>query len=66
MITLELLGRENQKEALGIDREDISLNFVDAVEDIIELTRYGEEHGYIGHTYLVRFDVRCVVIILMG
>ena len=35
MITLELLGRENQKEALGIDREDISLNFVDAVEDII-------------------------------
>ena len=24
MITLELLGRENQKEALGIDREDIS------------------------------------------
>ncbi len=66
MITLEILDRENQQEALGIDREDVSLDFVDSVEDIIELTRYGEEHKYIGHTYLVRFDGKCVGIILMG
>lgn len=66
MITLEVLNRENQGEALGIDREDISLDFVDSVEDIIELTRYGEEHGYIGHTYLIRYEGRCVGIILMG
>lgn len=66
MITLEVLNRENQAEALGIDRADISLNFVDSVEDIIELTRYGEVHGCIGHTYLIRCGGRCVGIILMG
>lgn len=66
MVTLEVLDKENQAEALGIDREDISLDFVDSVEDIIELTRYGEEHECIGHTYLIRYDGRCVGIILMG
>lgn len=66
MITLEILSRENQTQALGIDREDISLDLVDSTEEIIELTKYGEEHGYIGHTYLIREDDRCVGIILMG
>lgn len=66
MITLEILDKENQQEALCIDREDISLDFVDSVEDIIELTRYGEEHNCIGHTYLIRLDGQCVGIILMG
>lgn len=66
MITLEVLDKNNQREALGIDREDVSLDFVDSVEDILEQNRYGEEHGYKGHTYLVRSDGRCVGIILMG
>lgn len=66
MITLEILSRENQAQALGIDREDISLDVVDSTEEIIKLTKYGEEHGYIGHTYLIREDGRCVGIILMG
>ncbi|MDE6516896.1 MAG: GNAT family N-acetyltransferase [Acetatifactor sp.] len=66
LITLEILDKENWQEALCIDREDISLDFVDSVEGIIELTRYGEEHNCIGHTYLIRLDGQCVGIILMG
>lgn len=66
MITLEVLTEENQREVLHIDREDISLDLVDSVEDILELTRYGEEHRCLGHTYLVRLDGKCVGIILMG
>ncbi|MFG6357120.1 MAG: GNAT family N-acetyltransferase [Acetatifactor sp.] len=66
MITLEILNRENQAQALGIDRADISLDLVDSTEEILEQTWYGEEHGYIGHTYLIREDDSCVGIILMG
>lgn len=66
MITLEILNGDNQAEAMAIDREDVSPDFVDSTEEIIAQTKYGEEHGYIGHTYLVRQDGRCVGIILMG
>lgn len=34
MITLEILNRENQAQALGIDRADISLDLVDSTEEI--------------------------------
>lgn len=66
MITLELLNEENKIEALGIEREDADIHFVDSVEDIIELTKYGNDHNCIGHTFIIRYDNKCVGIILMG
>ena len=65
-IALELLTQANIQEARNIRREDISEDFVDAVDDIMELTQYGLDHKCIGHTYAVRYEGKIVGVILLG
>lgn len=65
-ITLELLIEDNLEEARNINREDISEAFVDNVETIMNLTRYGLEHNCKGHTYVVRYDGNVIGVILLG
>ena len=66
MIRLEILNDANQHDVLMIDRSDISEDWVDSIPTILELTRYGLEHNYLGHTYAIYTDERCVGLILMG
>lgn len=65
-VTLEPLTEGNIEEARSIQREDISGDFVDSVDDIMELTQYGLDHGCIGHTYAVRYEGRIIGVILLG
>lgn len=65
-VTLELLTEGNIEEARSIQREDIGEDFVDSVDDIMELTQYGLDHGCIGHTYAVRYEDRIIGVILLG
>ena len=65
-ITLELLTEDNIQEARNIRREDISGDFVDSVDDIMELTRYGLDHQCLGHTYAVRYEGNVIGVILLG
>ena len=65
-ITLELLTERNIQEARNIHREDISEDFVDTVDDIMELTQYGLDHQCLGHTYAVRCERSIIGIILLG
>lgn len=65
-VTLEPLTEDNIEEARSIQREDISEDFVDSVDDIMELTQYGLDHGCIGHTYAVRYEGRIIGVILLG
>lgn len=65
-ITLELLTENNIQEARNIRREDISADFVDTVDDIMELTQYGLDHQCLGHTYAVRYEGIVVGVILLG
>lgn len=65
-VTLEPLTEGNIEEARIIQREDISEDFVDSVDDIMELTQYGLDHGCIGHTYAVRYEGRIIGVILLG
>lgn len=50
----------------AIRREDVSEEFVDAADTILELTRYGWEHGCIGQTFLAELDGKCVGVLLLG
>lgn len=65
-IRLELLDDGNLEEARRIRREDISEAFVDGVDTIMELTRYGIEHHCMGHTYVVRYGNMCIGLVLLG
>lgn len=65
-ILLEQLTEENQHCAYGIDREDIPEDWVDTVQTILELNRYGLEHRLIGHTFLAYFGDACIGLILIG
>ena len=65
-IQLELLTEDNIGEVKAIQREDVSEDFVDTADTIMELTRYGEEHGCLGHTYVIRYKTACVGVILLG
>lgn len=65
-ITLELLTENNIQEARNIRREDISADFVDTVDDIMELTQYGLDHQCLGHTYAVRCEGTVIGVILLG
>lgn len=65
-ITLEFLTEDNLKEAQAIDRSDISENFVDSVNELMDLTREGLKRGYLGHTFLVRREGVCVGVLLLG
>lgn len=65
-ILLEPLTDSNISEVRAIQREDVSEDFVDAADTIMELTRYGEEHNCLGHTYVIRYKGICVGVILLG
>ena len=65
-IKLEYLTEENLDAVRAIHREDISEDFVDSVDTIMELTRYGFDHNCIGHTYVVRNEDCYIGVILLG
>lgn len=65
-ITLELLTQDNLDEARRIDRSDVPEDFVDTVDELMELTRYGLEHGCAGHTFLARQGGVCAGVLLLG
>lgn len=65
-VQLELLTEDNIGEVEAIQRDDISEDFVDTADTVMELTRYGEEHGCLGHTYVIRYKGTCVGVILLG
>jgi len=66
VIRLEFLNDSNRADVLGIDRSDISEDWVDSISDILELHQYGLEHRCDGHTWAIYADDQCVGIILMG
>ena len=66
MIRLEELTDSRRNDVLGIDRSDISENWVDSIPDILALHQYGLDHGCIGHTYAIYAEDVCIGIILMG
>ena len=65
-IEFEQLDEENFEEVKKIDRSDISLDFVDSIDHIMELNRYGLEHNCIGHTFAIKTDGRYIGVILIG
>lgn len=65
-IRLEQLDEENFRHVRLIDRSDISEEFVDSVDTIMEYTRYGLEHGCIGRTYAIRCGEGYIGVILLG
>lgn len=65
-ITLELLTQDNLAEAQAIDRSDVPEDFVDSVDELMALTRYGLEHHCLGRTYAVRYEGEVIGVILLG
>lgn len=65
-ITLEPLTQDNLDEARRIDRSDVPEDFVDTVDHLMELTRYGLEHHCLGRTYAVRYEGNVIGVILLG
>ena len=65
-ITLEYLTEENSPQVREIQRDDVSEDFVDSVDTICGIHRYGLEHRCIGHTYVIRCDGTAIGILLLG
>lgn len=65
-IQLELLTENNLAEVRAIHRADISEDFVDSADTIMELTQYGIDHGCIGHTYAIKYYNVYIGVILLG
>ena len=63
---LDELTFDNFKEVYGIERDDISEDFVDGPETFLEILEYGAEHDCIGHTFIIRDNGRAVGTILLG
>ena len=66
LITLEPLTEDNLAEARAIRRAGVPEDFVDTVDELMELTRYGLEHRCAGRTYVVRCEGACAGVILLG
>lgn len=65
-VTIEPVSESNRTALLQLQRDDVSEDVVDSVEDILETTQYGADHGYAGRTYAIRCDGAVAGIILMG
>ena len=65
-IKLEYLTEENIDAVRAIHREDISEDFVDTADTLMELTRYGLAHHCKGHTYAVKCGEAYIGVILLG
>ena len=66
MIRLEPILTADHPDVMRIDRSDISEDWVDSIEDIMALHRYGLEHRCLGHTYAVCAGDVCIGVLLMG
>ena len=65
-ISIELLTKSNIDLVRTIHREDVSEDFVDSADTMMELTQYGLDHNCIGHTYAVKYGDACIGVILLG
>ncbi len=65
-IELELLNENNLDAVRAIHSEDVGEDFVDGVDTIMEITRYGLEHHCFGHTYAIRYKGAYIGVILLG
>lgn len=65
-ISFEPLSDENLDKVRAIHREDISEEFVDYVDTIMQITRYGEEHNCLGHTFAIKHKDTYIGVILLG
>lgn len=65
-ITFELLSDYNIENVRKIQREDISEDFVDTVDTIMELTQYGNIHNCKGHTYAIKLGNEYIGLILLS
>lgn len=65
-IELELLTEANLDAVREIRREDISEDWVDTVDTLMEYTLEGIQRGCMGHTYAIRYEGKYVGIILLG
>lgn len=66
MIRLEAILTADHPDVLRIDRSDISEDWVDSIQDIMALHRYGLEHRLIGRTFAIYAGDACIGVILMG
>lgn len=65
-VSLEPLTAANLDEVRGIQRDDVSEDFVDSIDTLWELTEYGNEHGCIGRTFVIRYRGACAGVLLLG
>ncbi len=65
-IRLEAIAGPDCPDVMGIDRSDVSEDWVDSIPDIMALHRYGLEHRLIGHTYAIYEGSACVGMLLIG
>lgn len=65
-ISFEPLTESNIDEVRKIQRDDISTDFVDDADTIMEITRYGVENNCIGDTYAVKAKDSYIGLILLG
>ena len=65
-IELELLTLDNVNAVRCIHREDISEDFVDSVDTIMEYTQYGLEHSCKGYTFAIKYGDTYIGVILLG
>ena len=55
-INIEYVNEENSRFLKNILRDDISEDFVDSLDVVLEITNYGIEHNCKGHTYAIKYD----------
>lgn len=65
-IALEPLTEANAEKLREIQRDDISTDFADDADTIMELTEYGIKHGCIGDTYAIKYKSEYIGLILLG
>lgn len=65
-ISIELLNDDNINYLRKIQRDDISTDFVDDIDSIAEITRYGVDNGCIGDTYAIKYRSDYIGVILLG
>lgn len=65
-VCIEFVSDVNSAQLKCIQRDDVSEDFVDTVDTILETTQYGVEHGCIGHTYAVKYDRQYIGMLLLG
>lgn len=66
IIAFELLSDANLEHVRAIQRDDISEDFVDNIDAIMELTQYGFDHNCKGHTYAIKYNDAYIGVILLG